>query len=239
MDKIYSRTRFPRIIYIRKNGNKPNLEPYKNIIITIIIVIIIGYFTAIKIIEVITPVIERQCRVIARSTASQYSNEACNNSMQNLTYEDLCTIERDESGIIRLIKMNVITVNKLNSQIALEVQNKLNNSINNKFYIALGTFTGSSLLCGRGPNIEVRMSSIGDVTTNIKSQFEETGVNQTLHRIYININCNVSLLTPFKDVDEKVTSEVLLAETVISGEIPQSYYDLEGMSAEDTVNMME
>ena len=62
-------------------------------------------------------------------------------------------------------------------------------------------------------------------------------LNQTLHRLYINVNCNVSLLTPFKDVDEHITAQVLISETVISGDIPDAYYDLEGVSAEDTMNM--
>lgn len=199
---------------------------------------IIGYFTAITIIKAITPIIERQCKVIAKSTASEYANQVCNKAMENLTYEDLCTIDRDSEGRIRLISLNVVNVNKLNSQIALEIQEKLNDSTSSKFYIRLGSFTGSKLLSGRGPNVEVRMSTIGSVTTDIKSEFEETGINQTLHKIYIDINCNVSILSPFKDIDEQITAQVLLSETVISGDIPDSYYDLEGMSPEDTMNMM-
>ena len=158
--------------------------------------------------------------------------------MQNIRYEDLCTIEKDEEGKIRLIEMNSININKLNSQIALDIQNKLNNNESSKFYIRLGSFTGSKILSGRGPNVEIRMSTIGAVKTNIKSEFEETGINQTLHKIYIDIECNVSLLSPFKDLDESVNVQVLLSETIISGDIPESYYDLEGMSTEDTMNMM-
>lgn len=199
---------------------------------------IIGYFTAITIIKAITPIIERQCKVIAKSTASEYANQVCNKAMEGLTYEDLCTIDRDSEGRIRLISLNVVNVNKLNSKIALEIQEKLNDSTSSKFYIRLGSFTGSKLLSGRGPNVEVRMSTIGSVTTDIKSEFEETGINQTLHKIYIDINCNVSLLSPFKDIDEQITAQILLSETVISGDIPDSYYDLEGMSPEDTMNMM-
>ena len=134
--------------------------------------------------------------------------------------------------------MNSININKLNSQIALDIQNKLNNNESSKFYIRSGSFTGSKILSGRGPNVEVRMSTIGSVSTNIKSEFEENGINQTLHKIYIDINCNVSLLSPFKDLDESVNMQVLLSETMISGDIPDSYYDLEGMSPEDTMNMM-
>ena len=204
----------------------------------LLVIIIIGYFTATTIIKAITPIIERQCRVKARSLATEFANEACLDNMQNITYDDLCTIEKDEANDVCLIKMNSININKLNSKIALEIQEKLNDTTISKFYIRLGSFTGITLLSGRGPNLEVRMSTIGEVTTELKSEFEEMGVNQTLHRLYINVNCNVSLLTPFKDVDEHITAQVLISETVISGDIPDAYYDLEGISAEDTMNMM-
>ena len=239
MDKIYSRPRLFRLNrYTSIGGNNNKSNKYKKIIIYIIIIMIIGYFTAITIIKAITPIIERQCRVVAQSTATRFANEACNSAMQNIRYENLCTIEKDEEGKIRLIEMNSININKLNSQIALDIQNKLNNNESSKFYIRLGSFTGSKILSGRGPNVEIRMSTIGAVKTNIKSEFEETGINQTLHKIYIDIECNVSLLSPFKDLDESVNVQVLLSETIISGDIPESYYDLEGMSPEDTMNMM-
>ena len=205
----------------------------------LLVIIIIGYFTATTIMKAITPIIERQCRVKARSLATQFANEACLDNMQNITYDDLCTIERDEANDVSLIKMNSININKLNSQIALDVQEKLNDTTISKFYVKLGSFTGIKLISGRGPDVEVRMSTIGEVTTELKSEFEEMGVNQTLHRLYINVNCNVSLLTPFKDVDEHITAQVLISETVISGDIPDAYYDLEGVSAEDTMNMMQ
>lgn len=238
MDRIYSRPRLPRFNINRNWQNGYNIKPYKKRIAILLLIIIIGYFTATTIIKAITPIIERQCRVKARSLATQFANEACIENMKDITYDDLCTIERDSEDRIRLIKMNSVAINNLNSHIALDIQEKLNNTEISKFYIKLGSFTGIKLISGRGPDVEVRMSTIGEVTTEIKSEFEETGINQTMHKIYININCNVSLLTPFKDVDESITAQVLLSETVISGDIPDAYYDLEGMSAEDTMNMM-
>ena len=101
-----------------------------------------------------------------------------------------------------------------------------------------GSFTGLKILSGRGPGVKIRISCIGNVETDLKSEFISQGINQTLHKIYIDIECNVSLLSPFKDLDESVNVQVLLSETIISGDIPESYYDLEGMSPEDTMNMM-
>ena len=61
------------------------------------------------------------------------------------------------------------------------------------------------MLSGRGPGVKIRISSIGNIETNLNSEFTSQGINQTLHRIYVDISCNVKVLTPFKDIERKIT----------------------------------
>ena len=56
------------------------------------------------------------------------------------------------------------------------------------------------------------------------------GINQTIHRIYLNVTCKVNILTPFKDMEEEIINQVLLLENVIVGRIPETYYNLEGLN---------
>ena len=65
------------------------MKPYKRRIAILLIILVIGYFTATTIMKAITPIIERQCRVKARSLATEFANEACINNMQNITYFDV------------------------------------------------------------------------------------------------------------------------------------------------------
>lgn len=96
------------------------------------------------------------------------------------------------------------------------------------------------MLSGRGPGVKIRISSIGNIETNLNSEFTSQGINQTLHRIYVDISCNVKVLTPFKDIERKITNKVLLAENVIVGNIPDSYYNLEGLNGtSDALEMVE
>jgi len=96
------------------------------------------------------------------------------------------------------------------------------------------------LLSGRGPGVKIRISSIGNIDTNLNSEFTSQGINQTLHRIYVDISCNVKVLTPFKDIERKITNKVLLAENVIVGNIPDTYYNLEGLNGtSDALEMVE
>ena len=75
--------------------------------------------------------------------------------------------------------------------------------------------------------------------TDLISEFTQAGVNQTLHRIYLNVDCSISILTPFDTVEETITNQVLLAEAVIVGDVPATYYNLNGVTNDDLMEVME
>lgn len=102
-----------------------------------------------------------------------------------------------------------------------------------------GSFTGFKLLSGRGPGIKIRISSIGNVKTNLKSEFISQGINQTLHRIYLQVDCEVSILTPFDNITQSISNQVLIAENVIVGHIPDTYYNLEGINQNEALEVIE
>ncbi len=233
MDKIYSRFRIPRIVSTKK------IDRHKKFLIILMIVIIIAYFSAVKIIDGITPFIERQSRVLARSAAATISNNATKEKTEGISYQDLCSVEKDEDGNVKLIKLDVITINQLCSSIALQVQEELSKQGNSKFDISLGTITGNKFFIGKGPKIRLILVTEGNIETNIKSEFSDAGINQTLHRIYIDITCHITMLSPYKDIDEDVQTQVLLAEAVIVGNIPDTYYNLNGINESDTLNVLQ
>lgn len=230
MDIIYSRFRVPRI------GNMKMSNPKKYILIITIIVIIIAYSTAICIIKAINPSLELQSKSVARALAEKSSNEACQKAIENVTYEDLCNIERDSNGNIKLMNLNVININKIMTQIALDMNKNLKNERNGEISISIGSVSGNKLLAGKGPAIKVRVEILGDIQTSIKSELKSAGINQTLHKIYMNVECELCVTSPYKDVTENISTEVLLAEAVIVGEIPETYYNFNGLAAEDTLN---
>lgn len=103
-----------------------------------------------------------------------------------------------------------------------------------------GSFTGFKLLAGKGPGVKITISPIGNVETDLKSEFTSQGINQTLHRVYLQVKCEVSILTPFDNLSRDVTNQVLLAENVIVGNIPSTYYNLEGLnSSNDALEVIE
>lgn len=98
---------------------------------------------------------------------------------------------------------------------------------------------GSKLFSGTGPKVKFRISHVGNIETDLRSEFTAKGINQTLHRIYLQVKCQVTILTPFNVIDTDITNQVLLAEAVIVGNVPDSYYNLEGVSKENTIDIMK
>ena len=196
-------------------------------------------FTANIILQAVKPVMEKQCETMAKSIATKISNEQATIVMSNYKYTDLCTITKDDNGNIAMISANVIPVNEIISDVAIKIQEELNNTENSEFFIPLGTFLGSKLLAGRGPKVSIKMATIGSVLTDLKSEFSSAGINQTMHRIYLEVKCTVVILTPFETMEEEITNQVLLAEAVIVGTTPNTYYNLEGMTTEGLVDVME
>lgn len=79
----------------------------------------------------------------------------------------------------------------------------------------------------------------GTVETDLRSEFKEAGINQTLHRIYLEVKCNVNILTPYDTMNETITNQVLLVEGVIIGNIPDAYYNLEGLDSNQSMEFID
>ena len=206
---------------------------------TIIIILIIAFSTMKYVLDAVSPIFDTLCESKAKSIATTVSNEQAIAVMKDYTYEDLFTVEKDANDNITMIKSNVTNMNEITSKIATNIQQELDNKGREDIQIALGSFTGWKLLSGRGPGVKIRISSIGNVETTLKSEFTAEGINQTLHRIYLEVVCNVKVLTPFRDIEKKITNQVLLAENVIVGHIPDNYYNLEGLNKSDALEVVE
>lgn len=240
MDKIYSRKRMvlPKTnISIFNKSFKKNLQTIK--CMKIIVIIAIAITTANQIVRAIEPIMDKQCITIAKGIATKISNQQATVVMSNYDYDDLCNITKDSNGNIAMISANVITVNEIISDVAIKIQEELDKEENNSYNIRLGMLTGMKLLSGVGPNIKVKIETIGGLDTELKSEFESAGINQTLHRLYLQVECNVIILTPYNTKEEKIVNQVLLGEAVIIGTTPNTYYNLEGMEKNNAIDIVE
>ena len=232
MPKIYSRNKIPipyRIVNLK----------YKRKIIMILVFITAVIVSVKLMLDAVNPIFDTLCENQAKSLATIVSNEQATNVMREHSYDELFTIEKDENGNITMIKSNVIPINEIISDVAIKIQEELNKQGREDIEIALGSFTGVKLLAGRGPGIKIRISTVGNVETDLRSEFIAQGINQTLHRIYLQVKCEVSILTPFKDITKDITNQVLILENVIIGSVPDTYYNIEGIGTNDALEFIE
>lgn len=238
MYKIYSRPRIriPKIFFQARSSIKKKKTKK---VIKILTVFTIAFLTVKIILDSVLPIFDTLCENEAKSIATIVSNEQATNVMREHSYEELFTIEKDSNGNITMIKSNVVPINEIISDVANKIQIELDNKGKDDIEIALGSFTGFKLLAGRGPGIKITISTIGNVETDLRSEFTAQGINQTLHRVYLEVKCNVSILTPFDNIEKQITNQVLLIENVIVGNIPSTYYNLEGLNSSDTLEVVE
>jgi sporulation protein YunB len=232
--KIYTRYRF-RIPKKKTNVRFDNGKNAK--ILKIIVILIIAILTLKFTLDAVTPIFDTLCEDEAKSIATIISNEKATEVMSRYSYAELYSVEKDNQGNITMIKTNIIPINEIISDIALKIQEEINAKGRDNISIALGSFTGIKLLAGKGPGVKITISSIGNVETDLKSEFTAKGINQTLHRVYLQVKCQISILTPFDNITREITNQVLLAENVIVGNIPSTYYNLEGL--EDSKSTLE
>ena len=87
--------------------------------------------------------------------------------------------------------------------------------------------------------IKIVVLTIGNVETDLRSEFIAQGINQTLHRVYLQIKCEVKILTPFNIITQSIDNQVLLLENVIVGHVPNTYYNLDGIDKNNAVDLIE
>ena len=140
-----------------------------------------------------------------------------------IDYEQLVDFDKDADGHVTALRSNMAAFNRLQASIADDILQRMAEVSSTDLAIPIGTLTGSPLLAGRGPCLRVRMQSVGTATARFDNQFSSAGINQTRHRIILNVDVHVSILLPGLTTYTKVSNEISVAETVIVGGVPETY----------------
>ena len=117
---------------------------------------------------------------------------------------------------------------KLKEKYFVILQNEINEIGKQNVEIPIGALVGNKYFAGFGPKVKIRIIP-GDIITDIKTEFKAAGINQTVYRIYLNLECNISILTSYKTINTTINNQVLLVETVVVGEVPETYLELENI----------
>lgn len=172
----------------------------------------------------LTPVILSMAQARSVSLATQALNDAVAEAMDGgFSYADLMDVILNNEGNVSLVKANAMQMNRLANSVIDKAQRNLNQIESQQLKIPLGSAFGISLFEGSGPLIPVRIVPVGSVNTEFSTEFESSGINQTRHKIFLRARASVQIVIPTDAQVETVTVDVLVAESIIVGEVPGSF----------------
>ena len=114
-------------------------------------------------------------------------------------------------------------ISRLRADSILNIRGEISDIDRMTLDIPLGNLAGGMLLTGRGIPVRIKLVPIGDVSGEIYSEFSETGINQTLHRIYLRVRVSMNMIVASDTVRLELADDILVAETVIVGKVPDAY----------------
>ena len=175
----------------------------------------------------------------ARSAAmaSQVLSGALAEAIEDgVTYEDLMNVKMDQSGQVALLSANTMAMNRLATRAGDAALRRLNNMSSERVTVPLGAVLGTTLFSGSGPGVPVSIVPIGSIFTDFATEFEACGINQTRHKVYLQVTANIRIVIPTGAKTTQVSANMLVAESIIVGRVPEGFvgYDL----TEEELNMV-
>lgn len=132
-------------------------------------------------------------------------------------------VSKDSVGKVISIESDTVRINQTKSAINLAVSTCLQTMGERTVTIPLGSLSGIALFYGRGPDVHVKLTMTGHSTAGITEDFSSAGINQTLHRVLLNISAEIYIALPGYSKSEQITTDFVISQTVIVGDIPLAY----------------
>ena len=165
-----------------------------------------------------------------RNTTSDLFNDAIDRQIEdgNVNYDRMVYFEKDLDGRITALKTNMSEVNRLKTDILNIINDEILALSTDDLGIPLGSLFLPELLSGKGPRIPVEILSIRNSDASFSSNFSEAGINQTLQQMNMHVSVDVTVLVLGQTNSFTISSQVVVAETIIVGDVPDTYFQTGG-----------
>lgn len=176
----------------------------------------------------VAPLVQELAKARVANKASSIINDAVEAQLRNdnIDYDAIVFLEKDRNGTITALKTNINEINRLKTEILSVIDTMLLDLDVNDVGLPLGSLILPEFFSGTGPVLPVKVMSISTSDADFYNEFTEAGINQTSHRIDMEVRITMTILTPVGTESVTATSTVVVAETVIVGTVPGSYVDV-------------
>lgn len=182
--------------------------------------ILIGFFD-----KRVMPSITEIAIIMAKSQTLDIINKKSVDILsQEFKYDEMIKIEKDNEGNIILVQSDTIKLNYIAAKLSTECNKELSDMNNSTIKVPFGWLSDKSALYNLGPKITTQIEPVGNISTNYESKFESAGINQTRHKIYLNVIAKIRLKLPLKNQDIEVNTQIPVSDTIIVGKIPNATF---------------
>ena len=182
------------------------------------------------------PVLEGLASARVESAAARAMNEAILEVLSGEAAGGLLSARESNQGHISLLTADTGKLNLLAADCAAAAQKRIMDLGEQGVSVPLGTLSGLPLLSGLGPRLSFRFTPVGMVQSSFHSEFRSAGINQTLHRITLQLTGTVRVILPGRAYSVTVTAQAPVAENVIVGDVPEAYTNV--ANEEDLLNLI-
>ena len=202
------------------------LRAFRFLCLLIVICVVIFVLFRIRYRDVIKTLSQTQ----VRNSTSDLINDAIDRQIEtgNIQYDRIVYFEKDLDGRITALKTNMSEVNRLKTDILNIINDEILALDTSDIGIPLGSLFLPELLSGRGPMIPVSIISIRNSDAAFESRFTEAGINQTLQQLTMTVSVDVVILVLGSTQQFTVSSQVVVAETIIVGQVPDTFFQTGG-----------
>ena len=187
-------------------------------------------------------------RPMVKASAASQTQIAVNRMIQRavlevleedgLRYQSFVSLQQNLNGETTALMTDTVLINRLQGELLEKILQTLQETRQITLQLPLGSLTGSQFLAGRGPLVTLWLRPVGLVKTKIINQFDEAGINQTRHRIQLQVTVDMLSLLPGYRISSQAQSNIILAETIIVGLVPDAYTEVYG-GTDDLVGMIQ
>ena len=176
------------------------------------------------------PVIRSLAETQVKNTASDLINDAIAEQIAagNIRYDRIVYFEKDLNGRITALKTNIGEINRLKTDVLNIINDEILTSDESGLGVALGSLFFPEFLSGKGPKLPVKILVIRNSEADFYSDFSEAGINQTLHKLNMEVFLDVTVLVLGSTTEFTISSHMVVAETVIVGDVPETYLQTGG-----------
>lgn len=197
-------------------------------VLLILIVLIVAGFILLR--SRYFSVITELARTQVTNSTSDLINDAVAKQIDSgkIAYDRIVFFEKDLNGRITALKTNIGEVNILKTQTLDVINEELLDTDQSLLGIPVGSLILPEFLSGRGPQIPVRILSVRNSDATFASNFTHAGINQTLHQLNMEVLVDVTVLVLGRTLTFTVSSQVVVAETIIVGDVPDTFLQAGG-----------